>query len=289
MKTLYTLLLLFWANYSFGQGYTATLLTKVAKNDTNRILYVQNQTGDTLAVYNITGGVVDAATIYCVSIINKKTYLIAQPTYTGQQSADSLDITFNDTSQTVLINSHDRYRLYPAFYTQFKQAVAKKRSVIAALKLLQDGIGDYPVDDALPLLLFAFQKGKHIQQATITTARSQSDLTDTWKGVYRYNKSGNLDSVSATDGKVMRLSKKISYESNHVRMIRTYSNLEDRQVTERLIIYTTVNILKWQDIIVETGKNLQTVISYAMSKKSLGHVKQIVMPQVEVMRLVKSK
>jgi Zn/Cd-binding protein ZinT len=52
------------------------------------------------------------------------------------------------------------------------------------------------------------QVNNGIKKARIQTQRSQANVKDNWVCIYRYLKNGRLDSVSATDGEVIRFTKK---------------------------------------------------------------------------------
>ncbi|RZM05750.1 MAG: hypothetical protein EOO88_54440 [Pedobacter sp.] len=183
-------------------------------------------------------------------------------------NADTLHISFSDDKQQVSVN-RDVYRLYPAFYTRFKQAILLKHDVMAILNLLGDNIGDYPIEAALPLLLFSPQMERKIQSARITTQRSQADVSDTWDCVYGYNKSGNLVSVSANSSEELRFSKKMRYQGNRIVSLSTYRSIETRKITDRTITYFGTAMLKWHDEVVETGKNRESEQHITLTKSSL--------------------
>ncbi len=254
------------------------------------MLYVSNRAGDSLAVYTTTGAVINEGIVYHLAVANDAVSLIAKPV-DENEPADSLTIRFDDATQGVFINK-DSYILYPAYFSEFKQAVLVKHSVMAVFGLLQDKLGDYPIPNVLPLLLFSPKMGtaKGIQQARVVTARSQSDeVTDTWNCVYHYNKNGKLSTVNASADQAVYFTKNISYSATSVSTIKYYRNIEDRQVTDGLITYTPGNaaILKCQEEVLETGKNRETSLQFTLRKKALGPIKSMVMSRTEVLRLIK--
>ena len=280
-------------NTKFAASYSATLLTEVYKNgfrNTRRMLYVSNRAGDSLAVYTITGAVLDEGIVYHLAVANDAVSLIARAV-NENVAADSLTIRFDDTTHGVFINK-DSYILYPAYFSEFKQAVLVKHSVMAVFGLLQDKLGDYPIQNVLPLLLFSPKMGtaKGIQQARVVTARSQSDeVTDTWDCVYHYNKNGKLSNVNASADQVVYFTKSIRYSGTSVSTIKYYRNIESRQVTDGLITYIPGNaaVLKCREEVLQTGKNRETSLQFTLSKKALGPVKSMVMSRTEVLRLIK--
>jgi Zn/Cd-binding protein ZinT len=284
-----------------GGPYNGVLITEITNRKSSqgnehsigRMLYASNQTGDSLAVYTISEGAVSTAVSYSIVAAKNGLYFIARPIYSDQEATDSVRIGFSDADHSVQISKNDHYLLYPAFYSWFKQQVQAKHSVMAVLNLLQDKIGDYPTADTFPLLLFTPQPqtGKSIQQAKVVTTRSQADMTDTWTCTYHYNKTGRLDSLRAAADKEIRFYKKINYAGNNASTTKTYSNVEDRQITDQTITFPIDNNspLKVTERVFEPGKNLHTTLSTTFTKRNLGPVKSINMPQAEVLKLIKAK
>jgi hypothetical protein len=281
-----------------GGPYTATLITKVTNSKSAegsertiiRIVYTCNKMGDSVNIYPVDQGAVSAPKGYSIGT-NGGFYLISRPIY-STDAADSIRIGFSEADHTILINKTDRYQLHPAYYTWFKQQVQTKHSVMAVLRLLEDNIGDYSIEDALPLLLYTPQAGvdKHILQGMIITKRSQSDeVTDTWKCTYHYNKTGKLDMVKAASGKETRFSKKIIYTGGIVAGIKLYRNIESRQVNNAVITYNAgkKQVIKYTEDTEETGKNLETTLVTTFTKRELANIKKLNISQAEVLSLVK--
>lgn len=283
---------------TIGGPYTATLITKAtnsksaegSERTTIRIVYTCNRTGDSVNVYPVDQGAVSAPKGYSIGT-NGGFYLISRPIY-STDAADSIRIGFSEADHTILINKTDRYQLYTAYYTWFKQQVQTKHSVMAVLRLLEDNIGEYPIADALPLLLYVPQGGidKHIMQGKVITKRSQSDeVTDTWNCTYRYNKAGKLDMVKAASGNETRFSKKIMYKGANVASINLYKNIESRHVTDGIITYNAgkKQVIKYTQDTEQTGKNLETTLVTTFTKRDLANVKKLNISQAEVLSLVK--
>jgi hypothetical protein len=280
--------------------YHAVLLTKVTNSksavgkerDISRILYVTNQAADSLNVYTISEGSVFTAIGYSIVNIKGGIYLIAKPLFSNQEKPDSVKITFNDRDQSVMVNNTDRYQLYPAYYTSLKKQALAKHPVTAILSLLVDNIGEYPIEDALPLLLFQAeqQTTKHILQAKVVTKRSQADdVTDTWNCTYQYNKEGKLTLVKAASGGETYFSKKVTYAGSSASLIKWYKNIEDRQITNRSIRYQSnkKQILHWTDSVTETGKNLETTLISTLTRKDISKVNKMNASQAEILSLIK--
>ena len=227
-----------------------TVLTQTT-NGTDKIQtrYKSNLNGDSLVVNN--------STTFLLSVAAKNAYLII--------NADTLRLDFNDASLVLGVNE-DRYQLYPEYYRQLKQKVMIKHSVMAILMLLEDGIGDCQIEEALPLMLFTPQIAKHVQSATITTQRTQADMKDIWHCVYHYNGNGKLDSVSAASDEETRFSKKIVYKRGKISSIKTFRNIEDRQVSSRTISYADPSTLRWKEVVEETGKNRETELNVKLQR-----------------------
>jgi hypothetical protein len=248
-QLLYLFCFLLLTNVCSAQHHTTWLIRTTSEGDTSRIAYVSNATGDSL--------IVDKSTIYHVSVTAKGVYFIA--------NADTLTIKFQDDGQKVSIHN-DVYRLYPAYYSRLKQAVVEKHSVMALLGLLEDGIGDYPIEAALPLCLFTPQTAMHIRSAKIITQRSQADLLDTWACVYSYNKNNKLDAVIAKNREETRFSKKVSYKGNGIRSLKIFRNLESRQETQRTITYAYYPVLQWDEQVLEVGKNRESEFTVTLKR-----------------------
>jgi hypothetical protein len=297
IKICYSLLLLMClTNVSLAQTkdtYYGVVITKVITDgsspDTTRLLYCRTISGSLLSVYVVEGGRVSACTAYRIGPLKDAYYLYARTTHSEDVSTDSLRISFKDAEQAVLINQRDRYVLYPGYYKTFKQEITSKHSVIALLGLLGDAIGDYPIENALPLTGYTPQLGQFIKHATILTQRSQADITDTWTCTYRYNKKGKLAAVSATDGKLIRFSKKIIYNGTKAATIQCYRNIEDRQVTDKTVSYNrdNRNVMEWQEHVLETGKNRESDILNNFTWHDLGMFRNIDLSDVEISNLFK--
>jgi hypothetical protein len=248
-KLLYLFCFLLLADVCNAQQHITWLTRTTSEGDTSRIAYVSNAAGDSLMV--------DKSTVYRVSVTAGGVYFIA--------NTDTLTIKFEDAGKKVSIH-HDVYRLYPAYYSRLKQAVLEKHSVMALLGLLEDGIGDYPIGDALPLCLFTPQTARQIRSATIITQRSQADLLDTWNFVYAYNKNNKLAAVIAKNREETRFSKKVSYKGSSIRSLKIYRNLESRQETDRLITYAHYPVLQWHERVLEVGKNRESEFTVTLKR-----------------------
>jgi hypothetical protein len=276
-----------------NDSYYGMVITKVTNDgssrDTSKLLYCRNKSGSLLSVYTVRGGIVTVGTAYSIKAGRDGLYFYSRPKLSTQLIPDSLRIDFKDTKHIVLINKHDSYSLYPTYYTRFKEEVVSKHSVIALLSLLEAGIGDYPIEDAIPLIGYTPQIDLHIKQAKAMTQRSQSDLMDTWICNYRYNKSHKLIAVSAVDGDLIRFTKKIIYKGDNVSAIKTYLNIEDRQVTDRTISYNPKDrsLIKWRTHVLETGKNRETDLSISFTKHDLGMFRKIDLSPAEILHLFK--
>jgi hypothetical protein len=275
-------------------NYYGVVLNRViidgAEKGTSKLLYCRNIADDRLSVYTVAMGVVSEATAYHLSASKNGMYLYSRP-LPGKQVSDSLRIDFQDKKNTVLINKYDRYVLFPAYYSRFKQEVKEKHSIMALLNLLADGLGDYPIANVLPLLNYAPQLDKQIERATVVTQRSQADMKDTWTCNYYYNKYNKLDSVSARSREETRFNKKVRYRSSKPASVSTYLNIEDRHVTEKTIRYdhSNHNVLKWQEQVEEMGKNRETTLSVALTRHDLGQMQKIEPTNAEVLQLFKPK
>jgi hypothetical protein len=285
IRTCYSLLLLICLiSQSLAQNkdtYYGMVITKVindgSSRDTSRLLYCRTKSGSLLSVYAVEGGRVSAGMAYSISAVKDAYYFYARTTRSGDVSTDSLRINFKDGEHTVLINQHDSYILYPGYYKNFKKEITSNHSVIALLGLLGDAIGDYPIEDALPLIKYTPQVNQYIKHATVLTQRSQADMADTWACTYRYNKKGKLAAVSVADGKLIRFSKKVIYNGTRAAAIQIYLNIEDRQVTDKTVSYSSSNrnLIEWQEHVLETGKNRESDISGRFTSHDLGKLRNI--------------
>jgi hypothetical protein len=288
-KTCYSILLLICLiSQSLAQPkdtYYSMLITKVipegSSQDTTRMLYCRTKSGSLLSV--------SASTAYRIGAVKDAYYFYARTTRSGDVSTDSLRINFKDAEHTVLINQHDSYILYPGYYKNFKKEITSNHSVIALLGLLGDAIGDYPIEDALPLMGYTPQVNQYIKHATVLTQRSQADMADTWACTYRYNKKGKLAAVSAADGKLIRFSKKITYDGTRAAAIQSYLNIEDRQVTDKTVSYSRSNrnLIKSQEHVLETGKNRESDITTSFIWNDLGMFRNIDLSEAEILNLFK--
>ncbi|MGM9476729.1 hypothetical protein ACS5PU_09870 [Pedobacter sp. GSP4] len=271
--------------------YVASKSTQEKERDTSKILYIHSTLGDSLFVYKVADGVMSEATAYSLTETNKGLNLHVKSVLSNSDVNEGLQIIFQDSDHSLLINQTDHYVLYPNFYASLKQQVKVKHSILSLFDFLDDYLEDYAIIDVYPLLLSSNQGrwGKNIQHSKITTLRSQSEVKDTWDFKYQYNSSGKIESIKAASADEVHFSKKISYLNPAAIEMTTYRNNEDRQITSRKAIYSpTKSIqLKWNDNVEETGKNLETEISITITKKNLGKVKSIRMTQAEVLKLVK--
>ncbi|WDF55611.1 hypothetical protein [Mucilaginibacter sp. KACC 22063] len=202
---------------------------------------------------------------------------------------DSLEVAFKDNSHTVVINRTDRYVLFPAYYSRFKKEVYRRHSIRALVDLLADAIGNYSVSDLLYLINYTPHFNKRIRSTTITTQRSQADMTDTWTGKYYYNTQGLLDSVIAYSGKEVRFSKKVKYNGSKNARSHAFYNIESRQIVNRYITHDIPNrsVLKWEEDVYETGKDLETHLSITLKLKDLGVMHNPNLSTAEVLKIVK--
>lgn len=273
--------------------YYGTVLTEIDRGatatDTTRYLYCRNSADDHLSAYTVRDGATTEATAYHLAGTTNNLILYVNPLLTGQQTKDSLRITFQDKAHTVVINKDDRYTLFPAYYLRFKQEVKVRHSIFALLNLLSGAVGDYPVSATLYLVNYRPDLEKHIQQARIVTQRSQADMKDSWICKYFYNQYDKLDSVSAYSPEEVRLSKKVRYYRNKSFTIRSYLNVEDRQVTNRTISYGNQDRspVKWQESYDEPGKNRETLTAVILTWHDLGMLRQIKLSPTEVLQLIK--
>jgi hypothetical protein len=297
IKTCYSLLLLIClTSVSVAQTkdtYYGMVITKVTNDgssrDTTKLLYCRTISGSLLSVYTIEGERVSAGTAYSIGAAKNGFYFYTRTKRAGELTVDSLQINFKDAEHAVLINQHDRYILYPGYYNIFKQEITSKHSVMALLNLLGDAIGDYPIADALPLIAYTPQVDQYVKRAAIVTQRSQANMADTWNCTYRYSKKGKLITVSAADGELIRFSKKITYRGNAAAAMLCYLNIEDRQVTDKTVRYysNNRNLIKWQEHVLETGKNRESDISTSFTWHDLGMFRNINLSEAEILNLFK--
>jgi len=287
IKTCCLLCLLFLSLCSFAQKSDSCYGVLITKTDpdTTRILYVRNTAGNRLTVYTVRDGIVAEATAYHLD----GAFLYSDPLVAGQQMKDSLSIAFQDKDHAVIINRRDRYILFSAYYTRFKQEVQIKHSIMALLNLLSDAIGDYPMTNALPLMTYAPQLQQQISRATIVTQRSQADIRDTWTCTYSYNEHHRLIRISAASSEETRFRKKVNYNGAFARSIITYRNIESRQTTNRTIHYDKNNhsTIKYQDHYEETGKNRETLTAVTLSWHDLGILRKMEPSLADVIELLK--
>ncbi|WP_316826783.1 hypothetical protein [Pedobacter miscanthi] len=260
------------------------------EKDTSKILYVYNDSKDSLFVYKIAAGLLSEATAYSLTANGNSLYLRGKSILNGADNIELLKITFSDAEHTMFVNEQDKYWLYPEFYAQVKQQVGIKHSIIDFFDLLDDYLEDYAINDIYPVLLSTNGKrwNKNLQQSKITTGRSQSDLKDTWNYKYQYSRLGKLQSVKGTSAEETHFSKKISYLRPNLLEMAIYRNTEDRQIVSRKVSYNplTLNLLKLTDRVEVTGKNTETLINATISRKVIAKLKSLQMSQSEVIRLV---
>jgi hypothetical protein len=247
-KLLYLLTFILLTLSCYGQ-YATTITISSTPGETSKLSYLLNSAGDSLSL--------NKSTFFRLSIKSADAYLIS--------NTDTLKLSFNDTSKQVNVGL-DSYFLYPNFYEQFKQRVMRRHSVMAVLELLEDNIGDYFIEPALPLILFKHATSKRIRKAKITTRRSQADLTDLWEVSYHYNLNGRLEKVIAASSEETRFSKKLSYKGNSLISIKTHLNIETRQITDKTITYPGASIIKWHEHVLRTGLNVQTEYKVTLTR-----------------------
>ncbi|MET3980961.1 hypothetical protein ABIB62_004097 [Mucilaginibacter sp. UYP25] len=150
-------------------------------------------------------------------------------------------------------------------------------------------MGDYPIEDALPLIGYTPQVSQQIQHARRVTQRSQADRNDKWECAYRYNKNKKLLSVSAADGKMIRFRKQVSYKGGRISYIRSYLNIEDRQITDKITSFTSNDrlLLKWQEHVLETGKNREIDLATTFVRHELGMLRKLDLSPAEILNLFK--
>ena len=259
------------------------------EKDTSKILYAYNDSKDSLFVYKIAAGLLSEATAYSLTANGNSLYLRGKSILNGAESIEPLKITFSDTKHTLLVNQ-DEYWLYPEFYAKVKQQVGVLHSVISLFNLLEDYLEDYSISDIYQVLLSDRHErsGKSIQKSRIITQRSQSDLKDTWNYKYQYNRSGKLELVKGISAEETHFSKRMNYLNPRLIKMNIYRNTEDRQIISRKVCYNPLklNLLKQADHIEITGKNTETLINTAISRKIIIKLRSMQMSQEEVIRLL---
>lgn len=273
---------------------TKTVLSKSQRgNERNvsKILYTSMPSGDEYFAYSIVDGLISEAISYKLVNTKKGLFFIANRLFSNEDETDSLHIAFDDRKYMVLVGKTDQYVLFPANYSAFKQQVNHQHQVLSLLKLLQDNIGDYPIESLFPLIMVSKSDkfNKLIQQAKIITPRSQSDeIKDTWTCIYTYNQAGKIISVKASSGQEVRFYKMLTYNTGGI-AIKIHQNIEDRQIVDRKMAFNPqkTGAIKWTDQVLETGKNVQTDLITTLTKKDIQSVKKANMSQAEVLNLVK--
>lgn len=277
----------------------AVLITKTVvskspnayERSVSKILYTSTSSGDEYFAYSIADGSVSEAISYKMVNTKNGVFFIAKRLFSNQDETDSLQITFDDRKHMVLVGKTDQYVLFPANYSTFKQQVNHQHQVLSLLKLLEDNIGNYPIENLLPLIMVSKpdKLSKQIQQAKIITPRSQSDeITDTWTCIYNYNQAGKIVSVKASSGQEVRFYKTVTYNTGGI-AIKVHQNIEDRQITDRKMTFNPqqTGVIKWTDQVLETGKNVQTDLVTTLMRRDIQAVKKADMSQAEVLKLVK--
>lgn len=284
----FTLICRAQANHS----YYGVVLTQISNNhtgvDTSRLLYCRNIADDRLSVYVVRGGVVAEATAYQLGQAKNGLFCYSKSLLPGEETNDTLGIAFQDKTHTVVINSTDRYILFPAYYARFKREVKVRHSIMALLNLLSDAIGDYPIANVLPLLSFTPVLDQQIYKARVVTQRSQADMKDTWTCNYYYTRRHQLDVVSASSADEVRFHKKVHYSGSNATSVSTFLNIESRQTTNRSVIYNKANrsFLKWKEQVYETGKNRETFTSVNITRHDLGMLQKIEPTIAEVLKML---
>ncbi|MEJ7559839.1 MAG: hypothetical protein WKF66_16125 [Pedobacter sp.] len=272
---------------------TKTVVTKSTQGNEREItktLYTSTASGDQYFAYTLANGSITEATNYILNTTKSGLFLITSRLFSSQHETDSLRIRFNDTDHLVIVDNADQYELFPASYTVFKHQVNEKHNILVLLKLLKDNIGSYPIESMLPLIVVSKPDAidKQIKQASITTARNQSDeIKDAWTCTYRYDKAGKIISVKAVADDQVRFYKTLTYLSGNI-AIKTHRNIEDRQITDRVMNYNPKNTasIRWTDKVVETGKNLETSSVTTLVKRNFKVVNKANMSQQEVLKLI---
>ena len=259
------------------------------ESDTSRILYTYPPATDHYFAFKLTDSTHNEATSYSLSSTNTGLYFIKKRLFGNEEKPDSLLIAFNDPKYKIIVGKTDEYILSPSSYIAFKKQVNEKHNVFILLQLLEDTIGDYPIDELFPIVQdIAGKFSPRVTKAQITTQRNQADsIKDTWICAYRYDKPGNIISVKAIGADQVRFQKTLVYYADSI-SIKTYRNVEDRQIARR-----TMNIKKgerkflhWNEQVIEPGKNLETNIQTTLEIKYIGTIKQADMSKSEVLKLI---
>ncbi len=266
-------------------GYTATVISRIVDNDTTRMLYCQKNTGEQIRVYRVESGLVSAATEYTLAKTRDGFILRVEPLTGGQLNKDSLLISF-DKDHTLIINHHDRYVLFPAFYQIIKSQLVQQHQLMPLLYLLCDAIGDYPLEQVMPLLLFKQSTTEHILSARIVTRRSQADMTDNWNVKYRYS-NHRLTAISAVNKEETRFTKTINYKGKRC-LVNTYRNIESRQTVNQTIVLNgdDPNRIRLNETVYESGKDRETNSKITFVKLDLGKIAHAEMTTAVVVRLI---
>lgn len=277
-----------------------TLLTKTVKStsaagsetSTSRILYTSSASGDQYSAYTFANGAISDAIGYRFANTGAGLFFISERLFSGQNEADSLQIAFNDAKCAVRIGKTDQYTLFPASYSQFKQDINAKHKILSLVSLLEDNIGDYPIEGLLPLNMVSsrVKPGVKTKYAQVNTLRSQADnARDNWSCNYAYDKAGKILSVKALNKEEVRFSKTLTYKPENL-VLKSYRNIEDRQITERTMVVNSQKAGKyrWTDKVLETGKNLETTLVTEISSRDV-NVKKARMSQAEVLNFFKTK
>ena len=89
----------------------------------------------------------------------------------------------------------------------------------------------------------------------------------------------------------LRFTKNVSYEPDGGLVIKSHRNIEDRQITDRILLMqaSTPGKLKWTDRVMQSGKNVETTLVTEILTKAVFSVEQAKMNQQEVLNLLKKK
>lgn len=265
------------------------LITQITGHDTTRYLYTCNIAGGQLCVYKVEDGAVATATNYRLGIAPNGLYLYSKSLLPGQLTPDTMHIGFRDAQQTVVINRHDSYHLFPAYYVKFKSAVYARHSITTLLHLLADAIGDYPLQDLLPLAAFTPASGPGVMDAQISTTRSQANMQDTWAVHYHYIKT-QLRDLQAANGGEIRYTKTVIDKPNGT-LVRTFRNIENRQVTHAILRYKNAlpNQIQLQEQVEEIGKNRETNQSTTLTRHTFRWAGKSTLSPADVLHILKAQ
>jgi hypothetical protein len=265
-------------------GYSS-MITSISGQDTIKYLYQLSTAGDLLYVYQAGQGV--SVTLYQLKHTSQGSILHSQPLQPGQQMADSITVAFDDARFTVIIAGRDYYTLFPAYYAKFKNMIQRQHQIIGLLELLSDPAGDYPIVDLMPLFAFIPPAGVQVKLATITTQRNQAVVSDHWTVRY-HHRQNRLNSVSAANREEVRFTKKINYRGREI-TIRTYLNIEDRQITTTRMSYKSGDLThrRMYQHTEETGKNRETTAVVRLIRRKLGRLPDQHLSEAEIRNLLK--